>query len=48
MRPAYLLDAALHLFSEHVKEGVYEAKGIPKRIKEENHLNVGTKFKFLI
>lgn len=40
MRPAYLLDAAIHLFSLDIKKGVYESKGIPTEINEESHLNV--------
>lgn len=41
LRPAYLLDVALHLFSEDVKRGSYENKGIPDEISEEQHLTVG-------
>lgn len=39
MRPAYLLDAALHQFSIDVKKGHYEDKGIPKEVNTEDHLN---------
>lgn len=40
MRPAYLLDAALHLFSLDIKKGLYDTKGIPEVINDEQHLNV--------
>lgn len=40
MRPAYLLDAVLHLFSIDIKKGLYDTKGIPEVISEEQHLNV--------
>lgn len=40
MRPSYLLDAALHQFSMDVKKGLYENKGIPIVVSDENHLNV--------
>lgn len=40
LRPSYLLDAALHQFSIDVKNGLYELKGVPKEVCEENHLNV--------
>ncbi|CAG9819097.1 unnamed protein product [Phaedon cochleariae] len=39
MRPAYLLDAALHQFSLDVKKGYYEDKGIPPELNTEEHLN---------
>lgn len=39
MRPAYLLDAALHQFSMDVKNGLYEDKGIPVEVNHEEHLN---------
>lgn len=42
MRPSYLLDGALHQFSIDVKNGVYEHKGIPAHVSEEDHLNVRT------
>lgn len=39
MRPAYLLDAALHLFSLDVARGSFESKGIPPEgISTEEHL----------
>lgn len=39
MRPAYLLDAAIHQFSMDVKNGLYEEKGIPVEVNTEEHLN---------
>nr|CAI5828955.1 unnamed protein product [Callosobruchus analis] len=39
MRPAYLLDVALHCFSMDVKNGLYEDRGIPKEVNNEDHLN---------
>lgn len=39
MRPAYLLDAALHQFSMNVKKGVYETEGIPPEVCTEDHIN---------
>ncbi|VEN50334.1 unnamed protein product, partial [Callosobruchus maculatus] len=39
MRPAYLLDVALHCFSMDVKKGLYEDRGIPKEVNHEDHLN---------
>ncbi|CAH0555446.1 unnamed protein product [Brassicogethes aeneus] len=39
MRPAYLLDAALHTFSMDVKNGVYDTRGIPPEVSTEDHLN---------
>jgi glycogen debranching enzyme len=39
MRPAYLLDAALHQFSSDVSKGVYEDKGLPTQVSTEDHLN---------
>ncbi|CAG9760960.1 unnamed protein product [Ceutorhynchus assimilis] len=39
MRPAYLLDAALHQFSMDVKKGLYEDRGIPPEVSTEDHLN---------
>ncbi|KAK4875160.1 hypothetical protein RN001_011582 [Aquatica leii] len=39
MRPAYLLDSALHQFSMDVKQGFYETEGIPIEINSEEHLN---------
>ena len=38
MRPAYLLDAALHQFSLDVVKGLYEDKGIPVEVNSEDHL----------
>ncbi|XP_044753239.1 glycogen debranching enzyme [Coccinella septempunctata] len=39
MRPAYLLDAALYIFEEDVRKGMYETRGIPPLISTEDHLN---------
>ncbi|KRT82522.1 hypothetical protein AMK59_4835 [Oryctes borbonicus] len=39
MRPAYLLDAALALFSVNISKGYYETKGIPREVCTEDHLN---------
>nr|XP_023029124.1 glycogen debranching enzyme [Leptinotarsa decemlineata] len=39
MRPAYLLDAALHQFSMDVKKGLYEDRGVPSEVDSEEHLN---------
>ncbi|KAG5898798.1 hypothetical protein JTB14_011008 [Gonioctena quinquepunctata] len=39
MRPAYLLDAALHQFSLDVKKGLYEDRGITSEVNTEEHLN---------
>ncbi|GJQ87827.1 hypothetical protein Trydic_g18672 [Trypoxylus dichotomus] len=39
MRPAYLLDAALALFSSNIGKGYYETKGIPREVCTEDHLN---------
>lgn len=38
MRPAYLLDAAVHQFSIDIKNGLYEDRGIPVEINSEEHL----------
>ncbi|KAF5274002.1 hypothetical protein FQA39_LY01117 [Lamprigera yunnana] len=39
MRPAYLLDAALHQFSVDVSKGFYETEGVPNKICNQEHLN---------
>ncbi|XP_025834524.1 glycogen debranching enzyme-like [Agrilus planipennis] len=39
LRPAYLLDAALHQFTLDVQKGLYENRGIPTEIYSEDHLN---------
>lgn len=39
LRPAYLLDAALHQFSMDVKRGLYEDRGVPSEVCTEDHLN---------
>lgn len=39
LRPAYLLDAALHQFSLDVAKGLYEDRGIPPWVNNEDHLN---------
>ncbi|KAL1140348.1 hypothetical protein AAG570_000280 [Ranatra chinensis] len=38
LRPAYLLDWALHTFSNDVAKGLYEISGIPPNISTEDHL----------
>ncbi|XP_019762193.2 glycogen debranching enzyme isoform X4 [Dendroctonus ponderosae] len=39
MRPAYLLDEALHQFSMDIRKGLYEDRGIPLDVSTEDHLN---------
>ncbi|GLV44486.1 uncharacterized protein CBL_10290 [Carabus blaptoides fortunei] len=39
LRPAYLLDATLHLFTLDVERGDYQTKGIPCKVDSEDHLN---------
>ncbi|XP_030750314.1 glycogen debranching enzyme isoform X2 [Sitophilus oryzae] len=39
LRPAYILDAAFHVFSLDVKKGNYENCGIPTVVDNEDHLN---------
>lgn len=38
MRPAYLIDAALHQFAMDVANGLYEDRGIPPVVTTEDHL----------
>ncbi|RZF42594.1 hypothetical protein LSTR_LSTR001389 [Laodelphax striatellus] len=38
LKPAYLLDVALHTFSLEVAKGVWELSGIPSDVNEECHL----------
>lgn len=40
LRPAYLLDATLHLLTLDVERGDYQNKGIPSKVESEDHLNV--------
>lgn len=42
MRPAYLIDAALAIFERDVSKGLYESRGIPTIITEEEHLTVSS------
>lgn len=43
LRPAYLFDAALYQFSNDIRKGAYENKGIPPEVNTEEHLNVKRK-----
>lgn len=45
LRPSYLLDAALHIFSLEVKNSYYDTQGIPAQISTEDHLNVNNLLK---
>ena len=40
LKPAYLLDRAIWLFSEEIAKGVWEKSGIPSALSSEEHLNV--------
>ena len=42
LRPAYLLDAALSMFSVQVARGEWTHRGVPPTVNSEDHLNVST------
>ncbi|KAM7286740.1 putative glycogen debranching enzyme, partial [Ixodes scapularis] len=39
MKPAFLLDVALHCFTLEIAEGKWEAEGVPPTISKEEHLD---------
>lgn len=46
LRPAFMLDRALHYFSKEISDGKWESHGIPKQLVSAHQLDVRSQFSF--